>query len=139
MCAVLRRVAVAERHVASAYIVVEAKLAQPNLLQTELPINQATYVEAEARLSNIVNTLRKSIDFAVAFEEVMAQNKKLKRVLLVTATNSETQALWEVAEGMTHAKRTHLQKPNYYATEIGQINQVRLLHVLTCPEFLGPA
>lgn len=135
LCAVIRRVA--ERSNASSYVVVEDVLSQQDLLQTELPIDKSIYAEAEVRLFRIVNTLRRSIDFCLAYEEIMAQNDKLKMVLLVTATNSESHALWEVAKGMTRAERVHIPKQNYCATEIGQINQVRLIHVQCEPGSVG--
>lgn len=135
LCAVIRRVA--ERSSASSYVVVEDVLSRHDLLQTQLSTNQSIYAVAERQLFSIINMLRKSIDFALAYEEIMAQNEKLKKVLLVTATKSESQALWEVAHEITRAERVHISKLNYIATEIGQINQVRLIHVQCEPGSVG--
>lgn len=97
------------------------------------------YVAANEQLARVIQSLRASSVFSLAYEAEMIQDGRVGTVLLVTATKTETQALFDIFTELTSGVRTYLTKANYVASELGQIGKTRVLHVQCEPGSVGPS
>lgn len=123
-----------------AHIAAKAVLSQVFITPRKLVFDQTLYEISDYNLSRVFGSLcERNKKFSEAYEKQMQEDGIDKIVLLVTATEAESRALFEIAEKVTHTPRTIIRRPHYVARELGHLNQIRLIHVQCEPGSVGPS